>query len=172
MKRLLAALTLALLFSVVAGSGVASATHTTTDNPPHDFASGSGYVPAYPVSVTISATSGPSGENAKGHYRTMGPSFDQQGPVTCLATAGNIAVVGGPRSDFPAGGFFNVVEDNGTPGEREAAPDRWKNIFGPPPTQQGCETVLEISSSGFGVFFPIDRGNFTVHDAPPADVTP
>jgi hypothetical protein len=168
MKKYLAVLALALLFSVVAGSGVASATHSTSDNPPHDFAVGSGHAPAIGVSVAFSAiSSGPLGENPQGHYRIdLGTGTVFQGPVTCLATAGNRAVLGGPHPDLPQSGLFIVVEDNGTPSE--VAPDRF-NIASAPvtPTQATCQSLLATSIATF----PIDQGNLTVHDAPP-DVTP
>jgi hypothetical protein len=162
MKKYLAVLVLAVLFSVVAGSGVASATHTASDNPPRDFAVGSGHVPAIDADLAFSAiSSGTSGQNPRGHYRTDALGVELQGPVTCLATAGNRAVLGGPHPTNPSLYVYVIVEDNGKPSE--ALPDR-VNVaaFFPVPCQAFLPFTVET--------FPIERGDVIVHDAP--DVTP
>jgi hypothetical protein len=161
----------AMLAAAMALSGVASATHSTTDNPPRDLASGSGSEPVRGRFVAFSAVSGPSGENAHGHFRIETSSgLVLDGRVTCLATRDNIAVVGGQNPQPGLQSVFIVVEDNGTASEAE--PDGLIVIFATTPaTQEGCERVFSFLGGTFSPL-PIDQGNFTVHDAPPAEETP
>src|SRR5688572_666896 len=114
MKRLLAALFLALVASLALAVNAASATHSNGQGPKQDLAAGTGQTDSFgiEIKVHVNAQSGPSGEDPRGHfsYQAVDPfsDFAISGRVTCLNVAGNLAAVGGvvERSNepgFPAG---------------------------------------------------------------------
>jgi hypothetical protein len=182
MKRLLAALFLALVGALVVASGVASA------DPPNDFTTGAGK-----VSTTVSgravenkfsfsahaedANSLANGVARNGQYHVEGnvrrvlplvppvpPLFSQtadvQGKVDCIKVIGNRAYFGGPieKSSNPAyeglNAYFDVV-DNDQPPLSGAAPDQFLfELITPAKTCLGPIPGL-----------PITQGNIVVNDA-------
>jgi hypothetical protein len=180
MKRMLTALTLALLVSLVAASVATSA-------PPNDFTTGAGKVSTIftgraienKFSFSAHAEDANSLVNRlarNGQYHVEGnvseivggppgPGFSQtadvQGKVDCIRVSGNQAFVGGPiqKSSNPAyeglNAYFDVV-DNDQPPLSGAAPDQFLfELITPQP-----ECLLPTSGA------PITQGNIVVNDAP------
>ena len=158
------------LAALALSAGAAGATHSNNSNPPKDFLVGAGDFgnPALPGQhFSVSAHSGPLGENPRGHIRVEGsPVFDTTSTqVECLVVAGNRAAAGGRMEETPSGTFWLIVvaEDHGQPSD--PLPDRAVPIFiiiTPPPPNM-CAAVL-----GFSAFaLPMEEGNVTVHDAEP-----
>jgi hypothetical protein len=193
MKKLLAALTLALLLSVAVVTGVATASHDlldfestveemrevdpTLDPPPndgkHDFVV-AGFQDEFEVNWGVSAHSGPSGEEPFGHVSVTfpeGPSDDKQGRfrVTCVNVEGNLAAIGA----VPTQAASNDVEDTFVFLFRDAGPGGGE---GPGAAQlDGFEFVFQdpnecqnplalVEAAGSD---PIERGNILVHDVQP-----
>ena len=175
MKRLLAVLTLALLFSLTlvggVGVGVAGATHSAGDGPNYDFVRGTATT-VLGAKYHVNAKSGPSGEDATGHFfverKDPAPglaAFDIRGEVTCVNVEGNRAVVGGrvtqAKGDFPANipegqGFVFRIIDNGEPNDADF-------VVGLPVPGGGVPDLCPIRTTSN----PTERGNFIVHDATP-----
>jgi hypothetical protein len=166
-KKLLAALALALLLSLALGMSVANATHNTGEGPPNrDFARGT--VESISETQThVNAISGPLGENPQGHFYVerkqpegAAPALDYRGDVTCLRVDGNRAAIGGEVTQSKLGniaegtGILITVVDNGEPGDADFA-----TVVGlpTPPTTCPPERFPNIGQ----------RGNFVVHDATP-----
>jgi hypothetical protein len=149
-----------LLVLLAATPALAVASHGPSDNPPRDFAVGSGAT-AFDFEFMLSAQSGPSGEDARGHMTWIALPFPRlRGEVTCLATDGNRAVAGTPNAFGPFAAFFIWVEDNG-PGKTVA--DQAAFDSGGDANQADCQRVLLAIPSGL----PLERGNVTVHDGQP-----
>jgi hypothetical protein len=107
-------------------------------------------------SFAVRARSGPAGENPKGHLSVQeGGVALHNGKVTCLAVAGNRAVVG---SDFN-GGIYLLVVDNGDPAD--GIPDQAQYLQFLP--TDACDEVLATFTDF--TLFPID-GDVVVVDAP------
>jgi hypothetical protein len=165
MKKLLAALTLALLVSVVIGVGVASATHSNGAGPKQDLVSGTSHFEdlGFDSQLHVNATSGPTGEDPRGHF-VYRQSFlgitheDISGTVTCVTVNGNVAGVGGEVTKsknlfVPEGrGVVISVEDRGH-GEEDAA-----SVFFTLATPTECPFLGTVD---------FQKGNFIVHDATP-----
>jgi hypothetical protein len=171
MKKLLAALTLTLVCTLVLTVSAANATHSDGQGPKHDFAVGTGerpdvVDPTLDVRVHFNAKSGPSGEDPQGHFfetstlSNLGP-IDFRARVTCLNVRGTRATIGGvverSREGFPpeGSGILTFVKDNGEPGDV----DRNVVFFltTPPdscPLQAPASTIFA-------------QGNTIVHDATP-----
>jgi hypothetical protein len=167
MKKVLAALTLALLCSVALAVSAANATHGNGTDPNHDFVNGSVIQVSGGVAihkVHVNAKSAPDGSQAQGmmFVRSKGPidDIDVNADVTCLNVVGNSATIGGEvtRSNHPAfpvgSGIVIDVTDNGEPGDQDAwllSPER---------------TPPEICPEPIPLTREESRGNFVVHDAP------
>lgn len=177
MKKTLAALTLALLLSLVAAVGVANATHSENedfDGPPKDFAVGSATLLEYVVSskkadLSFAAYSGPLGEDPRGHINPrIEPFAEATSHVTCLGVLGNRAAVAGEVEESSPGrvrGVAIFAEDNGKPSEQ--TPDRAGVVrFFALKNTDVCPVLLGLVSSGFSLF-PVEQGNVTVHDGQP-----
>jgi hypothetical protein len=165
MKRLLAALTLALLVCLVVGTGVANATHSEEANspgPPNDFAVGGGKHSSPPVQFAFSAHSGPLGENPKGHIQLFLPEGKIKAEVTCLIVAGDQAFITGVSDELPGGIVVTHAVDNGEPSDPQ--PDLLRNSF---------EGFIFESPERAGCFLPVlppvpvTEGNIVVHDGQP-----
>lgn len=166
MKKLLAALTLALLASLALAVSAANATHSNGQGPNKDLTAGTGQLDTFglELKVHVNAMSGPSGEDPRGHFyleaATPFLSVDVRGQVTCLNVVGNKATVGGriERSNHPffpegSGILLWIDDDDEGEGDENAA------LFtGTPP--QSCPPPIEP-------FVPNNKGNFIVHDATP-----
>jgi hypothetical protein len=180
MKRLFAALTLALLVSLVVASVATSA-------PPNDFTTGAGKVSSTfsgnavenKFSFSAHAEDANSFVNTlarNGQYHAEGtvglvpgppfpPPFSQtvevQGKVDCIRVAGNRAYFGGPieKSSNPAyeglNAYFDVV-DNDQPPLSGAAPDQF--LFERIEPNRTCFNPINGA--------PITQGNIVVNDAP------
>jgi hypothetical protein len=169
MKRLLAALTLALLCSVALAVSAANATHSNGTGPNHDFVNGSGILDFGPVfgdgateKFHVDAKSAADGSQAQGKMFLQEKNFpiDQsfQADVTCLNVVGNSASIGGEvtRSNNPGipegSGVQAFVTDNGEPGDQ----DRYFGAFTESPPEVCPPPNPRIAS---------EKGNFVVHDA-------
>jgi len=178
MKRMLAALTLALLVSLVMASVATSA-------PPNDFTTGAGKVSSNffgsPVENKFSFSaygeddSASTGVALNGQYHVEGnvgfldappfPPFlsqtaDVQGKVDCIVVSGNQAFFGGPitkssNPDYEGMNAYFDVADNDQPPLNGEAPDEflWEFIT---PDQQCFEPTPGP---------PITKGNIVVNDA-------
>jgi hypothetical protein len=126
MKKLWVALTVALLVSVAIGVGAASATHSNGEGPKQDLVSGTSQFEGggFDAQLHVNATSGPSGEDPRGHffYRQSSSGtnqFDFSGRVTCVNVNGNLAGLAGEvtKSKNPSvaegSGVLISVEDRG-----------------------------------------------------------
>ena len=149
-------------------SSTASATHSSGEGPRRDLVAGSGSFDVSIPSVTIAlkaqvnASSGPSGEDPRGHFSVKGQVFsdvsDYDVQVDCVRVTGNTAQVSGrvsrSRTPFPPVGQTAqlFVEDNGEPG---SPGDTFGWGFNIPCT------------GGFSGGTPVNHGNFIVHDASP-----
>jgi hypothetical protein len=165
MKRLLAALTLALLCSVALAVSAANATHSDDTGPNHDFVNGSGILDrgdGAAAKFHVNAKSAADGSQAQGKMflqdknLPMDQSF--QADVTCLSVDGNSASIGGvvTRSNDPGNpegsGVQAFVTDNGEPGDQ----DGFLVVFTESPPEV-CEDPISITVS--------EKGNFVVHEA-------
>jgi hypothetical protein len=161
MKKLILALTLALLVALAVGTGVANAT------PPNDFAVGGGKHtdPANPnvaIPFSFSAHSGPLGEDPKGQIHVASDVGIIKAEVTCLIVVGNEAFITGRSDELPGGIVVTHAVDNGEPSD--GTPDLLRNSFVeaivPDPANPGCflPTLPPV---------PVTQGNIVVHDATP-----
>jgi hypothetical protein len=164
MKRLLVALTLALVVSLVVGIGVVNAA------PPNDFAVGGGKHtdPANPgvaIQFAFSAHSGPLGEDPKGHVQLFTDDGVINAKVTCVIVEGNQAFITAVSDELPGGIVVTHAVDNGEPSD--GTPDLLRNSFVEPagsivedPDNPGCflPTLPPV---------PVTQGNIVVHDATP-----
>ena len=168
MKRLLAALTLALLVSLALGLSVANATHSNGDGPNQDLVSGTGQFSPETVDqeIHVNAKSGPSGEDPQGHFfirgtTNQGQPIDVRGSVTCLNVNGNNATVVGEiersrTAAFPKGaGIILIITDRGEPGDG----DGFSGGVEPTPRETCPPPPFPVP--------PTSQGNYVVHDATP-----
>jgi hypothetical protein len=165
MKKLLAALTLALLCSVALAVSAANATHSNGTGPNHDFVNGSAILAVLSGSqkLHVNAKSAANGSQAQGmmflQSKGLPEDIDLNADVTCLNVVGNSATIGGEITSsnhplFPVGtGLLIFVTDNGEPGDQDAFTGT-----GEPTPPQVCQSPLELRNS--------EKGNFVVHDAP------
>jgi hypothetical protein len=165
MKRILAALTLALLCSVALAVSAANATHSDGQGPKQSFAQGSMKFTSetFPAQIHVNAKDE---IDPQGHWfiRQEGPGtgfdIDARGDVTCLRVDGNRAIIGGvvTQSNLPSVpvGRGVVIEavDNGEPGDADQA----RAFFVP---SQLANTCPDLPST-----LPFQQGNFVIHDAP------
>ena len=160
---------IACLALVVATPGGAGANHSQGKGPKQDLAVGAGKIEQFASFVHVNANGNPDGSDANGSFFVRQEFFrlplDFSGKVTCLLVDGNKAIVGGEvtkNSPVPAGGVrpnpapgtgvLIDIRDNGDSG----APDTFNFTFRPaPPTV--CPNLNSHQ-------FPIDQGNFIVHD--------
>jgi hypothetical protein len=144
-----------LLLVLVAGAAYVLPSASSAQVPRQDSVSLSGIANAGPFSVsTLTATSGPSGENPSGQVSfTAFGLLAQSGPVTCLAVTGNTAII---NFDDQIGVFATTsiqVVDN--------QPDAFGLLdLGRAPTD--CSP-----GPGTGLGGPVSGGDITVVDAPP-----
>lgn len=150
----------------MAFAGVASATHSpgAGDGPPNDFVVGGGHHGLPDTQFTVSARSGPSGEDPKGQLSFKpedGPRF--LADVTCVIIEGNEAIVTAviKRPASNAGDVLVMhAVDNGNPSE--STPDLLRFSFVPfireSPANPGC--FLPVLPP-----VPVTQGNIVVHDA-------
>jgi hypothetical protein len=172
MKRVFAALTLALLCSVALAVGAANATHSNGEGPNKDLVSGTGTFSSGGEGQ-VDAMSGPSGEDPRGHvfirFSPDNPSaVDVTGEVTCLRVRDNRAVAIGTVErnkvePSPWSHFAVIIEDNGE--GREPNDRLFLVVADGPFVEEGTcpQEVLELPITGATVA----RGNFIVHDATP-----
>jgi hypothetical protein len=161
MKKLILALTLAMLFALAVGIGVANAT------PPNDFAVGGGKHtdPANPgvaIPFAFSAHSGPQGEDPKGQIQLFTDEGVIHAKVTCVIVEGNQAFITAVSDELPGGIVVTHAVDNGEPSD--GTPDLLRNSFVEAifedPERPGCfRPVLEP--------VPVTQGNIVVQDATP-----
>src|SRR5215207_6638553 len=128
MKKMILALTLALLFALAVGTGVANAAS------PNDFAVGGGKHtdPANPnvaIQFAFSAHSGPLGEDPKGQIQLFTDEGVIHAKVTCVIVQGNEAFITGVSDELPGGIVVTHAVDNGNPGDPQ--PDLLRNSFQP-----------------------------------------
>jgi hypothetical protein len=105
--------------------------------------------------LSISATSGASGENPTGTV-TFGPFT---GPVTCLAVSGNTAIIGADilNAPIPQHGVLVRVEDIATPNTGQ---DTFANLTGLAVPTTCPSSLPSVSFSG-----PVNPGEVIVDDA-------
>ena len=172
MKKMILALTLALLFALAVGTGVANASHSEQANstgPPKDFAVGGGKhtdpaAPDVAIQFAFSAHSGPQGEDPKGHVQLFFPEGVINAKVTCLIVTGNRALITAVDDELPGPSNAVVIEavDLGEPSD------------GPPDLLRGSfEGFIIESAEQPGCFLPVlppvpvTQGNIVVHDRLP-----
>ncbi len=166
MKRVFAALTLALLCPVALAVSAANATHSNGEGPNKDLVSGTGKSGA---EAHVNAMSGPSGEDPRGHVFIRFSSVDVTGEVTCLRVRDNRAVALGTvernkeEPSPPWSHFAVIIDDNGE--GREPNDRLILAVASSPFVEEGpCpQELLELPITGSAVA----RGNFIVHDATP-----
>jgi hypothetical protein len=173
MKRLLAALFLALVVALVGASGVASA------DPPNDFTTGGGKVEETTAPETTSVekfafsahdedATGPTTGARNGHYvyertitsPTSSTTVEVKGSVDCVWVQGRSAFFGGPieKTNNPdlVGWFaYFDVTDNDQPPFNGTAPDQ----FGLAGFSSDTACILPLLESD------VTSGNIVVHDA-------
>jgi hypothetical protein len=168
MKRILAALTLALFCSVALAVSAANATHSKGTGPNYDFVNGSGifdFLEGGTQKLHVNAKSAADGSQPQGKVFVQskgnspaGFDVDLKVDVTCFHVVGNSASIGGEvtRSnspDFPVGsGALIFVTDNGEPGDQDSF---FGNRTETPP--EVCPAPEPRSSE--------NSGDFIVHDA-------
>jgi hypothetical protein len=104
----------------------------------------------------LSATSGPGGENPTGRVTILvSPTFQDFGPVTCLAVSGNVATLNF-ESEVLLGEIvtLQVVDDN---------PDTISYVFG--------RAASDCSQLPANNIYPLTSGDITVVDAQPPPTT-
>jgi hypothetical protein len=170
MKKLTLALTLALLFALAVGTGVANASHSDQGNstgPPKDFAVGGGKQidPAHPdvdIQMAFSAHSGPLGEDPKGTIQLFFPEGVVHAKVTCVIVEDNQAFITGVSDELDGGIVVVHAVDNGEPSD--GTPDLARGSFAPfiveSTEQPGC--FLPVLPP-----VPVTQGNIVVHDGQP-----
>jgi hypothetical protein len=158
---------LALLgLALAPGIGFASHSNGNSSGPPKDFVTGAGVHSVPETKFTISAHSGPLGEDPKGKL-----SFQIEGEprikaeVTCLIVTGNnaIATATGTKPEANEGQIIVMqAVDNGEPGD--PVPDLLRFSFTgairPAPGQPGCFVPVLPP-------VPVTQGNIVVHDGQP-----
>jgi hypothetical protein len=171
MKRLFAALTLALLVSLALAVSAANATHSEGNGPEHDFVSGTGQnlssVITIEREVHVNARRTPSGD-VQGYFSVRQEGFsnlDFRGEVTCLTVEGNRARVVGEitqSKDEPGLeglGFLLSITDRG---EGSDDPNDGLSYTFVAQAPQVCPIP-----PGSSLPFNTTQGNFVVHDATP-----
>jgi hypothetical protein len=141
----------------------AAATHSPSgDNPPRDFAVGHGDQLQTGISdLAFAATSGPLGEDARGHLRFRDFTGDVlSGVVTCLLVVGRVAVVGAYDREQDRHIFVRAF-DTAPPGDNDEAIFGFGAVGAGPPTHQSCVEAV-IAPPGNAV-----DGKITVHDGQP-----
>jgi hypothetical protein len=146
------------LLVLVFGAAYAIPAASFAQVPRQDSVSLSGIADAGIFSVsTLTATSGPSGENPSGQVGFTGLSgtfsFSLAGPVTCVAVSGNTATLN--FQDQGAFGITTVQVTDNRPDFFDAA-----LLIGRAPTD--CSP---LAPTGFRA--PVNGGEITVVDAPP-----
>ncbi len=155
---------------MMVGMNGAAANHSEGRGPAQDLVAGTGKMERFGTFVHVNAHADPHGTGANGSFFVRQTFFrlplDFSGRVTCLVVNGNRATIGGevtrnrpvapggvlPNPAVGSGVLIDVVDndDNGVP-------DSANFTFRPaPPTV--CPTLNSHQ-------FPIDEGNFIVHDA-------
>ncbi len=166
MKRLVLAFFAAGLVLPTAFVGLASASHSPGEGggPPKDFVVGGGHHSVPDTQFTLSAHSGPLGEDPKGQVSFKideGPRY--RADVTCVLIQGNQAIVTAViRKPESAAGQVIVMHavDNGNPNDG-APPDLLRFSFAgaifESPENPGC--FLPVLGP-----VPVTQGNIVVHD--------
>jgi hypothetical protein len=168
MRRFLLGVMVSALAVVAVPSG-AGANHSEGQGPKHDSVAGSGKIEQFGTFVHVNAQGEPDG-SANGSFFVRQTFFrlplDFSGKVTCLFVSGNKAIVGGEvtknrpvepggvlPNPAPGTGVLSDVRDN----DDNGTPDTYNFTFRPAPPQV-CPNLNSHQ-------FPIDQGNFHVHDA-------
>jgi hypothetical protein len=150
MLRVRFALTAVAALALMSGSAGAQA-------PTQDFVAGTGTFGA--LSFSISATSGPSGENPSGQVDVgflQAPDLHSSGAVTCLEVRGNAATLQYFDATLLGAQVLVEVTDNSASGQ----PDTIDVQTQPTRSPTDCSPAVP---SAFLV--PIDSGDLTVFDA-------
>ncbi len=155
---------------MVVGMNGAAANHSEGRGPAKDLVAGTGKMARFGTFVHVNAHADPDGMGANGSFFVRQTFFrlplDFSGRVTCVVVNGIRATIGGevthnrpvapggvrPNPAVGSGVLIDVIDndDNGVP-------DSANFTFRPvPPTV--CPTLASHQ-------FPIDQGNFIVHDA-------
>ncbi len=120
-----------------------------------------------PIKFTVSARSGPSGEQPQGQVHFTYVGFSGKADVTCLSVSGNTAAVVARASDpsrvVPGADYVDVflfVTDTG-PAQNDIGD------FGIAAGSGGPIPPPITTCSGAGVNVPVTQGNVTVMDATP-----
>ena len=155
MKKLLAALSLALLASLVVGVGVASASHGT------DYAKGT--VDQFDTDWRFSATSNFNGSQASGIIRYTAANNDPNvvitADVTCLRVVDGMFEARGVVTDVRGGTFFvnSVIIRGSDDGKFSTTPDTFAGFFSSTLDPGPCG----VPSPGS----PVQDGEIVVHDS-------
>jgi len=150
-RRLVPVVGLVLLSAAVGPSALAAP--PSAPAPAQDAVTGSGTAGFY-GQFLIDARSGPSGESPSGSVSVAGAVFFN-GPVTCLAVTGNVAVLNVQTSQF------GLVTLEITDSSAAGTPDVIDGI----PTQRAPGDCSPFSG---GVADNVGSGDIVVRDAPPS----
>ncbi len=158
-----------LIVSLVAGLVLSVATATTASADRGGDRVVGGGRDAFDANISVSARSGPTGENPRGHINATLPSPGTPGDtlhirleVVCIAVVGNLAAVGGivtesSANDLPAGTQFVVLfRDTGLPGGEG---DADQPLFGRP--AEACADFVPLAATAP----PLRNGNISIQDA-------
>ena len=134
--------------------------------------------PAGPGSdeLSVSAHSGPAGENPGGTVHAIGTSgapngaFEVSGPVTCLRVQGNKAAIKyrfdqatGSAAPFLGGGVEVFIEDNGKP--RNDQPPVDANAAGSPQVAaEFAAAATQCDDPNLAPYDTVESGDYTVKD--------
>jgi hypothetical protein len=164
--------------AALGGGAVAS---SAAGDEPEDSAVGSALnqfpTPAGPgfAQLTVSARSGPVGENPRGSVHAVGTSgtpmgeFEVSGPVTCLRVEGNRAAIkyrfdqaSGSAAPFLGGGVEVFVEDNGK--ARGSQPVD-ANAAGAPQTAGAFDVAAtQCDDPNLAPYDTVESGDYRVKD--------
>jgi hypothetical protein len=175
-SKLMAA-ALAMTAAVGGGAVVSSA----AGDGPGDVASGTAVnqfpSPAGPgfAELSVSARSGPGGENPRGNVHAVGTTgapggeFEVQGPVTCLRVAGNKAAIkyrfdqaSGSAAPFEGGGVEVFVQDNGK--SRDGHPVDANAAGSPQAASEFDAAATQCDDPNLAPYDTVESGDYTVKD--------
>lgn len=125
--------------------------------------------------LSVSARSGPNGENPRGNVHAVGTSgapggeFEVSGPVTCLRVQGNKAAIkyrfdqaSGSAAPFLGGGVEVFIEDNGK--SRDGRPVDANAAGSPQVAGEFDAAATQCDDPNLAPYDTVESGDYTVKD--------